>query len=74
MVLPELYQSREVLYFLIEAPLRVDKHSSFERHGVLLLCAVGEHLIILLVVDDLVEKVPVAELYDGLLGATDFCE
>ena len=73
-VLPELDEPRLVLDLLVEAPNLVDEHGSLEGHGVLLLRAEGEHLVVVLVVDDLVEEVPVAELDHRLLWPPNFGE
>ena len=53
MVLPELDQPRLVLDLLVEAPCLVDEHRCLKCHGVLLFRAEGEHLVVLLVVNDL---------------------
>ena len=74
MVLSELDQPRLVLYLLVEAPCLVNEHRSLECHGVLLFRAEGEHLVVLLIVKDLAEEEPVAELNYRLLWPPYLCQ
>ena len=72
-VLFKLYQSWLVLYLFVKAPHLIYKHSRFERDHILLLRTERKHLVILLIIDNLMQKVSIAKLNDCLLGSPDFC-
>jgi hypothetical protein len=72
MVLFELNQPRLVFYLLVQAPHLIDEHCCFKVDHILLFGTEREHLVVLLVVNDLVEEVSVAKLDHCLFRSADF--
>ena len=73
-ILPQLDEFRLVFDLFVEAPKLVHEEGCIKGEPVLLLRAEGEEPVILLVIDDLVLDVSVAQLEDRLLRATNLCE